>query len=111
MRIHLVQYTASTANGETTGIARVRTDHTRPTPAECAEQIPGYVTGADLGPAPTYTLTYSTEAGPCEKQLDAAAIERVGRVVMRCANRGEAWDVEVRDASGGDVTFNFPCFA
>jgi hypothetical protein len=53
LRAHLVSYTARTADGITHGIARVLTDQERPSWQECAEQIPGYLTDEDLGPAPT----------------------------------------------------------
>jgi hypothetical protein len=107
---HLVQYTAKT-NGETThGIARVRTDRNVPSWQECAQQIPGFWTGKQLGPEPTYTLTYTTDAGTITKQLGTAALEKIGIVVNRGAERGTVWDIAVHDAAGEDVTFNFPCF-
>lgn len=103
----LIAYTARTNNGVTRGIATVLTGRSRrPTRSECADQIPGYITGSDLGPAPMYTLRYRTADGAIERQLDAAGVERIGKVVMRTA----AGSIEVLDANGGDVTFDFACF-
>ncbi|MGS2615141.1 hypothetical protein ACVCAH_11540 [Micromonospora sp. LZ34] len=103
----LIAYTARTADGVTTGIATVLTDRTRPTWSECSEQIPGYVTGRDLGTPPMYTLRYSTPGGAMVRQLDAVGVERIGKVVARA---GSVSDIAVLDADGGDVTFNFECF-
>jgi hypothetical protein len=107
MNTHSIAYRT---NDGTTGIAHVHTDRSRPSWAECAEQIPGYVTGRDLGPAPLYTLRYRNERGMVERTLPFPRIQRVGAVVMRLADRERAWDVEVLDADGYDVTFNFPVF-
>ncbi|MGH3375965.1 MAG: hypothetical protein ACRDP6_14600 [Actinoallomurus sp.] len=103
---HLIAYRA---NDGTSGVAEILTDRSRPSWAECAEQIPGYVTGRDLGPAPLFTLRYATACGPSERSLTFAGIQRVGGLVMRLADRDEAWGIEVL-ADGGDVTFNFPVF-
>ncbi|MBM0237124.1 hypothetical protein JNW88_08160 [Micromonospora sp. ATA32] len=103
----LIAYTARTDSGTTTGIATVLTGRTRPTWAECAEQIPGYITGQDMGAPTLYTLRYRTAAGQVERQLDAVGVERIGRVVMRVRS---ASDIAVLDAAGGDVTFDFACF-
>lgn len=110
LHTHLVSYTARTADSITRGIARVLTDRSRPSWSECADQIPGYVTGHDLGPAPTYTLRYTTDRGTSQKQLDFDGVHRVGTLAMRLADRGKAWDVQVLDHNGYDVTFNFPVF-
>jgi hypothetical protein len=107
---HLIAFTALRDRGTEHGIARVLTYQDRPSWNECAEQIPGYVTGSDLGPAPLYTLRYTTDRGISEKRLDRVGIERVGTVVMRVAEREKAWDVQVLDSDGGDITFNFACF-
>lgn len=104
---HLIAY--RTSNG-TSGVAEVLTDRSRPSWAECAEQIPGYFTGRDLGPAPLYVLRYATERGTSERSLTFAGVQRVGALIMRLADRDEAWDIEVLDSNGGDITFNFPVF-
>jgi hypothetical protein len=111
MRVHLVAYTAHTLTGPEHGVAQVRSDRNRPSWRECADAIPGYFTGKYLGLAPTYKLRYVTESGRRERELTASGIERVGAVVMRMADRDAAWDIEVLDANGGDVTFDFTCFA
>ncbi|MFG2747987.1 hypothetical protein [Streptomyces xanthophaeus] len=108
--IHLVQYTALVNGSTETGIARVGTDFDAPTPAECAEVIPGFLDGADLGLEPQYTLRYENENGPVEKRVGAAGVERVGQVLMRCADRGTVWNIECLDAEGSDVTFDFAVF-
>ena len=104
---HLIAYRT---NDGTTGVAEVLTDRTRPSWAECAEQIPGYFTGGDLGPATVYLLRYVTPRGVSERSLTVAGIQRVGAVVMRMADRDKAWDIEVLDADGVDITFDFPVF-
>lgn len=111
LHVHLVAYTAKTAHGPAHGIARVLTDRSRPSWAQCAEQIPGYFTGRDLGPAPTYTLRYTTDRGTSEKPgLDFVGVQRVGNLVMRLADRDKAWGIEVLDGDGYDITYNFPVF-
>ncbi|MGW3427521.1 DUF6907 domain-containing protein [Streptomyces melanosporofaciens] len=60
---------------------------------------------------PGYTLSYETSDGPHSRHLHAAGIETVGKVVQSMADRGEVWNIEVRDDSGVDVTFDFGCFA
>jgi hypothetical protein len=110
MNRRLIAYTARTGNDTTTtttGIATVVTDRTRPSWSECSEQIPGYVTGRDLGTPPMYTLTYTTANGRSVRQLDAAGVERIGKVAMRVPT---VCDIEVLNADGGDVTFDFDCF-
>ncbi|REF00377.1 hypothetical protein [Thermomonospora umbrina] len=104
---HLVAY--GTATGET-GVAHVLTDRTRPSWQECHEQIPGYRTGIDLGPAPTYTLRYDTEHGTQSRELTRPGIETVGRLVVRQADKDKVWNIAVLDANGGDITFDFPVF-
>lgn len=111
MRIHLVRYSVSTADGPLQGIARIPSDRKRPSWRECAARIDGFITGEYLGLAPMFTLRFATASGPVEKILDSVGVERIGAVVMRGADRGEAWDVEVRDESGVEVTFDFPCFS
>lgn len=108
MNRRLIAYVTSAASG----VATVATDRPRPSWSECSEQIPGFITGRDLGPAPTYTLRYTNDAQPVIRtQLDAQAVERIGGVVMRVADRrGDISDIAVLDAEGGDVTFNFACF-
>ncbi|MER5362451.1 WhiB family transcriptional regulator [Streptomyces sp. NPDC002785] len=55
-----------------------------------------------------YTLAYTTKAGPVtRRRLRRQAVERVGEVAMRAADRGEVWDVAVYDKTGADVTFDF----
>jgi hypothetical protein len=108
MNHRLIAYvTASTQ-----GVATVATDRTRPSWSECREQISGYITGRDLGPAPTYTLRY-TKAGRVvvRANLTAEAVERVGGVVTRVADRmNDVENLAVLNASGADVTFDFACF-
>lgn len=61
--------------------------------------------------APLFTMVYGTEDGMQRRQpCPARAIETVGRVVMRMADREAAWNIQVFDASGADVTFDFACF-
>lgn len=107
MNRRLIAFTARTDAGTTNGIATVVTDRTRPSWSECAAQIPGYVTGRDLGTPPTYTLRYDTPNGRITRQLDAAGVEKIGKVVMRARSVS---DIAVIDANGGDITFNFACF-
>lgn len=111
LHVHLVAYTAHTADGITQGIASVLTEHWRPSWQECGEQIPGYLCDEELDPAPEYTLRYTTDRGTSEKPaLDFVGVQRVGTLVMRFADRGKAWDIAVLDDNGHDVTFNFPVF-
>lgn len=62
----------------------------------------------------TYTLRYTTERYGIEtviqRTLPATGIERIGVVVMRGAERGTCWNIEVFDKDGNDVTFDFACF-
>lgn len=58
----------------------------------------------------TYTLTYTDRDGTHTRRLPARGIETVGRIVNRIGERGETWDIAVRDSNGGDVTFDFTCF-
>lgn len=107
----LIAYTAQSVNGTQQGIAAVVTDHARPSWSECAAQITGYITGRDLGPAPMYTLRYTTSDRESVRQLDAAGVERIGGVVMRVAGRsGNISNIAVLDAHDEDVTFDFACF-
>lgn len=110
--IHLVAYSSTTDQGIESGVARVGTCYSAPTWSECAVNIPGYIAGFDLGQEPQYTLRYSTPCGPREKHVGAAGVEHVGSVLVRCADRGEVWDIAVYDdATGADVTFDFGVFA
>jgi hypothetical protein len=62
--------------------------------------------------APLYTLTYETSQGVQVRDgRPARAVETIGRIVSRAADRGEAWDIAVRDANGNDVTDRFTCFS
>ncbi|RLV66369.1 hypothetical protein STAN_1890 [Streptomyces sp. CBMAI 2042] len=104
--IHLVAYTTATE----TGIARVGTDHNTPTPEELAADIPGLLTAVDLGREPQYTLRYEKNAGPMERTVSAAGVQKVGRVLMSLADRDEVWAIECFDERGYEVTFNFAVF-
>jgi len=66
--------------------------------------------GRDWTPEPVFTLRYRTSEGVKERVLTAAGVERVGRVVMRLADRDAATDIEVLDEGGVDQTFGFACF-
>ncbi|MFD9763169.1 hypothetical protein ACFWXI_06450 [[Kitasatospora] papulosa] len=103
---HLVAYTTATA----TGVARVSTYHDTPTHDEMTEEIPGLLTGFDLGREPQYKLTYENRHGEVEKMVGAAGVERVGRVLMNCADRGTVWNIECFDERGYEVTFAFAVF-
>lgn len=103
MNRRLIAYTAATS----TGIAAITTDRNRPSWAECRQQIPGFITGTDLGPAAEFALRYTGPSGTVTRMLDAAGVERVGTVVMRVKNIS---DIAVLDEAGGDVTFDFACF-
>lgn len=67
--------------------------------------------GCDWTPEPVFTLRYRNAGGVRERVLTAAGVERVGRVVMRLADRDMATDIEVFDEDGNDRTFEFACFA
>ncbi|RPK55921.1 WhiB family transcriptional regulator [Streptomyces sp. ADI95-17] len=55
-----------------------------------------------------YTLAYAMDVGPVTKLgLRRDAVERIGAMAMRAADRGEAWDIAVYNAAGADVTFDF----
>jgi len=61
--------------------------------------------------APLFTLVYETKDGVKHRDpAPARAVETVGRVVMRMADRKAAWNIQVFDAKGNDVTFDFACF-
>lgn len=61
--------------------------------------------------APLFTLAYETKDGIKRREPSPArAVETVGRVVMRMADRKAAWNIQVFDAQGNDVTFDFACF-
>lgn len=109
-KTHLVAYTATTSQGTVQGVARVRTDRTRPSWQDCHKEIDGFVTGSALGVEPEYTVRHENENGVVERVTGAAGVERVGRVLMRCADRGTVWNIAVFDADGEDVTLDFACF-
>jgi hypothetical protein len=104
--IHLVAYTTATE----AGVARVGTDHDAPTHTEMTDHVPGLLTGFDLGREPQYTIRYEKRTGAVEKVVGAAGVERVGGVLMRCADRGTVWNIECFDEQGYEVTFNFAVF-
>ncbi|MEV8455522.1 transcription factor WhiB [Streptomyces sp. NPDC052095] len=55
-----------------------------------------------------YTLTYTLETGPVTRRgLKRTAVDRLGEVVMRLADRGAAWNVAVHNADGDDITDEF----
>ena len=58
----------------------------------------------------TFKLSYETDNGTFVRTLPASGIERIGAVVMRSANRGTTWNIQVTDKDGVDVTFDFACF-
>lgn len=61
--------------------------------------------------APLFTLVYETKDGVKRREASPArAVETVGRVVMRMADREAAGNIQVFDAQGNDVTFDFACF-
>lgn len=110
LHTHVVAYTARTPDGIVHGIARVPTEHFRPSWQECAEHIPGYLTDEEIDPAPLYTLRYRTDRGIAEKILDFDGVQRVGALAMRLADRDKAWGIEVLDGDDADITYNFPVF-
>lgn len=59
---------------------------------------------------PVFRLSYGTVNGTIVRTIPASGIERIGAVVMRGAERGIVWDIEVTDKDGVDVTFDFACF-
>ena len=61
--------------------------------------------------APTYTLTWKDESGPrIRTGLTTKFVPKIGGLVSRKADRGEAWDIAVLNPRGNDVTFDFPVF-
>jgi hypothetical protein len=80
IRSHLIAYTATTDGTTTKGVA------------------------------PVFTLRYTVDGNACSREVDAASIDKVGALVMRLAEAGRATDIQVTDASGNDVTFDFPVF-
>lgn len=55
-----------------------------------------------------FTLAYTMDAGPVTKQgLRRDAVERIGAMAMRAADRGEVWDIAVYNAAGADSTDEF----
>ncbi|MEU7004473.1 hypothetical protein [Nonomuraea sp. NPDC046570] len=63
----------------------------------------------------TYTLSYGTYVKGTDKvvklvrHLPADGIERIGEAISKAAKRGIAWDIQVLDSDGVDVTFDFAC--
>ncbi|MFJ2697396.1 hypothetical protein ACIO5Z_14380 [Streptomyces rochei] len=111
MATHLIAYTAKTAAGTEQGVARVHSSRPRPSWKECREQIDNFFTGKYLGVEPQYTLTYTTADGPTLRVISGTrAVESLGSALARIADRGDAWDIEVTDEAGRDVTFDFACF-
>lgn len=103
---HLIAHTTATE----TGVARIGTDHDTPTQAEMTEEIPGLLTGFDLGREPQYTIRYDNQYGTVEKMVGSAGVERVGRVLMHCADRDTVWNIECLDEEGLEATFDFAVF-
>jgi hypothetical protein len=61
--------------------------------------------------APLFTLISETKTGVSRREgRPARAVETIGRVLMRMADRGEVWNIQVLDKDGVDVTFDFACF-
>jgi hypothetical protein len=110
--LHLVAYTAATPTGTVSGVARVGTRGATPTWTECADQIPvtGLLSVEYLETEPTYTLRYSLPSGDCVKHVGAVDIARLGSILTRCPE-DRVWDIQVLDAAGDDVTFDFAVFA
>ncbi|MFB6876347.1 WhiB family transcriptional regulator [Streptomyces sp. NPDC056323] len=55
-----------------------------------------------------FTLAYVMDVGLVTKQgLRRDAVERIGAMAMRAAERGEVWDIAVYDAAGADITDEF----
>jgi hypothetical protein len=52
----------------------------------------------------TYTLRYTTPPGIHEHVTSAHGIRLIGQLAQNTADRGEAWDLQVLDRSGRDVT-------
>ncbi|UNZ20640.1 hypothetical protein [Streptomyces sp. 891-h] len=108
MAIHLIAYAANSEQR----IARVLSPRTRPSWSEVREQYPDFRgSGTYLGVEPQYTLTYTTPGGPATKTASGSkGVETIGALLVRAADRGEAWGIQVLDEGGADVTFNFACF-
>ncbi len=70
----------------------------------------------DLGGDGPYTLSYGTlrygtgEYVTVVMHLDAAGVEMVGQMVDFVADQHQAWNIEVLNALGVDVTGDFSCF-
>ncbi|MCZ9344590.1 hypothetical protein NGM37_43270, partial [Streptomyces sp. TRM76130] len=83
----------------------------RPERAALAERIHGLEQEARRLTA-RFTLSYTVPTGPVTKaRLSADRVHRLGMLAARSADRGEVWDITVRDEAGCDVTFDFSCFA
>ncbi|MCX5434777.1 WhiB family transcriptional regulator (plasmid) [Streptomyces sp. NBC_00257] len=71
-----------------------------------------HVVDLDVSARERFTLAYAMDVGPVTKQgLRRDAVERIGAMAMRAADRGEAWDIAVYNAAGTDITdeFAFAC--
>ena len=106
------EWTAVTALGRNMGPAQLRIGQA----VEKAARLGLIVTKIQRGTtfvqlASLYTLTFETEEGLQRRETQPArVIEAMGRIVSRLADRGEAWDIQVLDAAGDDVTSDFACF-
>lgn len=69
---------------------------------------------AALIPARIFALAFATEDNPSGITLDPRTYREinntVGPMVNGMAERGDAWNIAVRDDLGDDVTELFPCF-
>ncbi|MFD7705744.1 hypothetical protein [Streptomyces sp. NPDC059786] len=111
MTVHLIAYTAKTADGTEQGVARVRSPRPRPSWQDCHQQIDGFFTGKYLGIEPQYTISYATADGPTSRTVSGTrGVEIFGRLLARTADRGDAWNIAVTDDNGQDVTYDFACF-
>ncbi|MFB7211068.1 WhiB family transcriptional regulator [Streptomyces sp. NPDC056255] len=67
-----------------------------------------HVVDLDVSARERFTLAYAMDVGPVTKQgLRRDAVERIGAMAMRAADRGEAWDIAVYNAAGIDITDEF----
>ncbi|MET8746177.1 WhiB family transcriptional regulator [Streptomyces sp. NPDC004728] len=67
-----------------------------------------HVVDLDVSARDRFTLAYAMDVGPVTKLgLRRDAVERIGAMAMRAADRGEAWDIAVYNAAGTDITDEF----
>lgn len=60
---------------------------------------------------PTFTLAYDTDEGRTTRPgLAASGVEAIGMMVAGKAGRDAAWNIEVLDSAGNDVTAEFVVF-